>query len=696
MMNMKRDNVQMIRGRIAALAAGIFLSAFASLAAPAAAAPSPSGIVTYNVVGGEGVHDQVPVTFGAIFAKGDVPPGTSVVAKDKAGHDLPSQIDIKAKHPDGSLRHAVVTVVIPHLAKGDEFPVTLVRGALKQTPPLNIADLPPDFDAKVDLSLDGKHLMGSARDLIAHSKPQTWLSGSLVTEWWVAGPLRDAQGKADPHMAVRFGIRSYGKGQPVRVEADIENAWTWVPSRRTEVYDARISVGGKSAFEKAGMIQPVQTRWRKVFWLNAAADAYVKQDLDYLKKARVIPNYGAKSANLSGAVSDLYAEFQRSKHDPLEPGIILPYMPTTGGRGDIAPLPSWTALYLLTMDKRAYDVTMQTGDLSGGFGSHYRNEKTGRPTTSEEYPYLSTHSNYVGRPKNLETPITGGHDTPLVAQTAHEPSLAFIPYLVTGDRYYLEELQFWSQWNSWGTAPEYRGFKDGLVNWDEVRGQAWSLRTLAQAAYITPDSDPMKATLLRELAANFKDNDKKFTHNRNASMLHIIMNPGSHGVGEYSPWMDDYLTWAAGYVVQLGFEVARPFAQWKAEYPVQRMINPGYCWIMATPYRMIAQHPDGSFFTSWADTYKATFEFAAKVAPPPGLQCGGSEMARMLNVLPGEMMGGAQSPGGYPGNLQPALAAAVDLNVKGARDAWEKFQARPVKPRDGMAPQWDIVPWGGG
>jgi hypothetical protein len=141
-------------GRLVA-AISIVLLGLTALPVAGGAASLPGAIVTYTVVGGEGLHDQVPATFGAVFAKGDVPPGTSVVAMDGAGHILPSQIDVKAKHVDGSLRHAVVTVVVPHLSEGETFDVTLAKGQAAPTQPLNIADLPANFDATVDLSVNG-------------------------------------------------------------------------------------------------------------------------------------------------------------------------------------------------------------------------------------------------------------------------------------------------------------------------------------------------------------------------------------------------------------------------------------------------------------------------------------------------------------------------------------------------------------
>ncbi len=673
---------------ISTAAVTLFLFALAS-AAPSYAA---QGFVTYVIHGEDGgITENVPVTFGAIFVKGDVPPGSSVTATDGNGNPLTLQVDVKAKHPDGSLRHAVLTVIAPHLANGADLTVALSRGPKSESAPLPLTSLPNGFDTVLALTMkDGRQLHASARDLLNKTKPELWLSGSQTTEWWVSAPLRDALGKADPYLSARFGIRSYGAGQPVRVEVVLENTWMFVPGPRTEFYDAKITANGKTAFEQAGMIQPTYTRWRQVFWWDRPVAAYVEQNLDYLKKSRIIPNYKPDTDVSKDDIARLYDRYQKVGHAPLEAGIITPYMPTTGGRGDIAPLPAWTTDYLLTMDRHAYELTVGSGDLAGSFAAHYRSTQTKRPFTTEEFPNLSTHSNFVGRPGNLELPDTGGFKSPLVPQRAHEPSLAFIPYVVTGDRYYLEELEFWSQWNSVGTDPAKRDHKAGLVTWDEVRAQAWSLRTLAQAAYIAPETDPLKPVLLRELKSNIDHYNDVFVNNPNANVLHAAFG-GSKHAEEFSPWMDDYLTWSVGYVVQLGFENARPFAQWKAYYPVQRMINKDYCWMLATPYRMEMQYPDLSTVRNWADAYKMTFtRFAKKKVDPASVACGSDEMADVMGTKPGEMLSGF-NPGGYPANLQPALAAAVDMGVPGAQEAWDKFLS--VKRKSGFYSQWAIVPY---
>jgi hypothetical protein len=669
--------------------ASMFFSVIA-LCGPASAAGD--AIVTYVLQNQSGsVERDVPVTFGAVFANGDVPAGTTLAAVDQSGNLIPLQVDAKARNKDGSLRHAVLTLDVPRLAADRDFPIAIVRGTPAQGAPVAPTALPADFDAAVDLNAGGSHLTASARSLLARGKTETWLSGPLVTEWWVSGPLRDAAGKPDPHLNVRFGIRSFGKDRPLRIEVDVENDWTWVPDPQTAAYDTEIRVGGKTVFTLPGVVQQAQTRWRKVFWWSAPADVYVRQDLAYLKRTRIIPNFdpNAPSRDFAG----LYRQYAAASHNPMRPGIINPHMPSTGGRPDIGPLPGWTVAYLLTMDKRFSDAMLLAGDQSGGFPSHYRNEKTGRPSTTEEFPKISTHSNYVGRPGHLQPPKTFNYDRGLMAEAAHEPSLAFIPYAVTGERYYLEELQFWSQWNAWGTAPENHGFAKGLIGWDQIRGQGWSLRTLAQAAFITPDADPMKATLLRELRANAAWYDAQYTNNPNANVFHAATRVQDKMA--IAPWMDDFLTWAAQYTVQLGFDEFRPFARWKAAYPVQRMINPDYCYVMATPYYMNTKSSEGVFLKSWADAYVANFPKAYREANDPRkLQCGGAEMATVLKLRrAGEMMGNSTDPGGYPAQMQPALAAAVDAGVPGAEEAWKKFRGRPVQPAGGVGPQWAIVPW---
>ncbi|HEB94128.1 MAG TPA: hypothetical protein ENI94_11810, partial [Gammaproteobacteria bacterium] len=65
-------------------------------------------------------HTNIPVTFGQVFAPGDVPAGLSVKV-NVGGNPLQTQVDDKATHPDGSLRHAVITAWLPALGAGQSL-----------------------------------------------------------------------------------------------------------------------------------------------------------------------------------------------------------------------------------------------------------------------------------------------------------------------------------------------------------------------------------------------------------------------------------------------------------------------------------------------------------------------------------------------------------------------------------------------
>ncbi len=89
-----------------------------------------SAVTTVQVQStGNGTQSDVPVSFGQVFAVGDVPAGDSVTGKLADGSALPLQVDAKARHPDGSLRHAVISAVLPQLAAGQTQTLGLAKTA---------------------------------------------------------------------------------------------------------------------------------------------------------------------------------------------------------------------------------------------------------------------------------------------------------------------------------------------------------------------------------------------------------------------------------------------------------------------------------------------------------------------------------------------------------------------------------------
>jgi hypothetical protein len=644
---------------------------------------------------------NVPITFGQVFAVGHLRPTDTLVGRLEDGSTVPLQVDVKATHADGSVRHAVISAVVPSLGASLVRVMSLVKGGTAATTGATIDSLMRSgFSASVHASIGGVDYYASADDLLKAGTPTTWLNGPIATEWQVAAPLHTSAGVEQPHLSARFAVRWYPGTNKARVDVTVENTWAYEAGPQNIVYDASVLVGGKSVYSKPAMTHYSQARWRNLFWFNGTEpQVNVKLDTSYLLDSKALPNFDRTITIGETTLSAIQAKWTGAITEPMNVGFAIPYMPEPGGREDIGMLPSWAASYLLSMDKRARTATMGTAQLAGTWSVHYRDKQTGRPVSLLDYPYMTV----LGRSSDTYNPVTKkydafpacatttGCDTPYTADTAHEPAFAYLPYLVTGDYYYLEELQFWAMWNQFSSNPGYRDGALGLVKADQVRAQGWSLRTLAEAAYITPDNDRLKSHFAQILDSNLDWFNATYTNNPDANKLNIVVNGYALGYNDstgMAPWMDDFFTAAIGHISELGFAKATPLLKWKAKFPLDRMTASGACWIDGSVYTLIVRASSTApFYTTMGEAYQATH-----TADFNKLACGSTEMANALHLNVGEMTGYSALPAGYPSNMQPALAYAADVMGTAGKSAWDQFMKRSVKPDYSTGPQFAIVP----
>lgn len=669
-------------------------------AAPAAAAALKGALTSLAIdsTASDGQSD-VPLSFGQVFAPGDVPQGSTLAGKLDDGSPVPLQVDVKARHADGSLRHAIVSLQIKSLAAGQQRTLSLFKAAPRATP----APLAPSvlldqgFGATVQITLDGQVWQASADALLRKGEATRWLSGPLATEWLLSAPLTDADGRPHPHLAAHFAVRA--AGERARVDVTIENDWAYAAGPRNLSYDARIDLGGKTVWQTGALTHFHHARWRKVFWWGQAPQLHLRHDRAYLIASRALPNYDQDVAVSEAALGALQRAWSGPKTEPMGVGLANPYMPTTGGRPDIGLLPGWSASYLLSMDARAKQAMLGTADLAGSWSAHYRDQATGRPVSLADHPYMTI----LGNKGDTRNPASGRTEafpacaaadacrTPYQHDAAHQPAFAYLPYLVTGDYYYLEELQFWTMWNSFMSNPGYRNAGQGLLKSDQVRGQAWSLRTLAEAAYITPDGDPLKATFRHQLDANLDWYNANYTDQPDANRLGALSHGGALVYDKntaLAPWMDDFFTAAVGHAAELGFAQAKPLLAWKVVFPIARMRAPGACWITGAQYTLkLRDSAAAPLYTSMAQVWQASNTPALRATA-----CASADMAALLKLKAGEMSGYSSSNTGFPANMQAALAYAADAGGKEGAEAWKLFSSRTVKPDFAESPQFAIIP----
>ena len=249
------------------------------------------------------------VTFAQAFREGDVPDTVVAVLNDET---LPTQVDVKRTHPDGSVRHAVVSVQVPAVSAGEAL--TLELRSAEATDPssgASVSDLlAGGFDMQVSITEGGETFTTSAKELLETASPSRWLNGPLVTELRVSGPLVGTSGD-HPALQVLFDLRFVGP-DGARASITIENAFDDTPGNLT--YDVAITDPNSNVLYEAAAVQHFHhARWRHVASWGAGPPAVdVAHDLDYLIEVGVVPRYDTSRTVPQSSTDSLVTAWEAS------------------------------------------------------------------------------------------------------------------------------------------------------------------------------------------------------------------------------------------------------------------------------------------------------------------------------------------------------------------------------------------------
>ena len=570
-------------------------------------------------------------TFGEALPQGVATGGLQVGA-------LPTQTDVKNRWPDGSIKFAIVSALAS--AAGD-YPVTPSAAAGGSFTPI----VPT---ASVTLTIDGTPYVAM---LPGHSGADVWLDGGEVREWRsVAAPVAGVA--PHPFLRVIFDTRVYRDGK-ARVSVTVENVLNQTGATTT-TYDVEVRVNGQVLFTRAGVEHYYLTRWRKVFDLHAPA-ATVTPDLAPFNLSKAIPPINAVVA-LDTRVDTVGASFEI-----LQSGGVDPIMGAHGGRAELGPLPDWTARFLATKNAAQGAFVLANGDLAGSWPIHVREPDqavlsglgTEHLLSIVEEPdawLFSGGSGIKGAPLPMPeygSGVPGPGQSPLGPSNAHVPDLAYVPYLLTGDRYYAEEMAFWA--NHGMLATNGHGAA-GLLAGNEVRGFGWVLRNLAEAAAYYPDASPVKAYLTEKVINNLAwlDNYAKALKTP-ANPLGIVYAWTKYdrpeGPEYFAHWENNYLAYGIDRAVKLGFAADNA-------------------------YRNAADDLQLRFFTSDPEYPRSE---GAPYAIPYGTARDGSVtfFARMAEFRPGAVAAHRDFAGYYGPEARLAIMEARERGGAGAQAAYD-------------------------
>lgn len=429
--------------------------------------------------------------------------------------------------------------------------------------------------------------------------------------------------------------------------------------------------------------------------------------------------------------SEAFSFYVPDIRGPMGIGAAMHHMSSPGGRKDIGPIPAWANQFLINMnsDKIAIadiaflaDYFYGMSESSGSWPIHYKvTDKSALSTAlgvNENQVSVAKAANHTipiaiapvqeltagFKHASLDRRQTDGHmglcdtsadsldekrcATPYRPEAAHQPSYAYVPYLLTGDFFYLEELWYWNSFTQiWPLTSEKwgRNFDQGLFTTQQVRHQAWSYRTLAEAAFITPSSHALKPYFTKILA----NNTQVYLDRRDINDYGGIYRPHSDGPLN-ALWQDDYFTWALIHAYNLGLvdpkgdgsNSVTELAKWKVRFPIYRFGTGSpidnskeqldfnsMCWIFGGAYYVHVSDEHSPAIDQYWKTMQAfvegnknsgetnTLKFHSEAAKLP---CDSPEQAQALGIEAHQMAGyGGQL--GTPMQAHIGLAPAIDF-----------------------------------
>lgn len=615
---------------------------------------------------------RYPIQIGRPFLPGEILNFPQAVFN---GARLTTQADVKSRWPDGSVKHAVLTFYLPMLSANSTVTVTFANQTTGNN--TNFLTKPQmlgvkfNFNASTELT-NGSTVAASARAMLEANKFEYWNKGTITTAIIVADHslARAFDLGFDAHRSFRplYHATFWPGINKVRVRFIGEVANTI--ALQDQSYALTLKLGWllpQTVYSKPAVNHHAASRWTKEFWLGGAPPLIeINHNLAYLKQTRALPNYDLSrvisETALHSAYTDQFNGWAPAQKELFDAGNLMKLMPSAGGRDEIGLYPTWLVLWLYTGDARMREKTFGNAELSAAFPVHFREglgtrqfDRNGPPAlgrvlsiTARPTVVLHAGNYYLDylytEPADKIVPVGPLTDNGWVADVAHQPDYHSPLYLLTGDYFYLEEMYFWAAWSAastnftdaffYGRGPT--GDTGGI--YDEVRGDAWTLRNRVHTAFFAPDGTAEKDYFTRltndaiaiwegtvgitgtpfQGNANWNWGNTKAVlkygpHGPPAVPLLRFWDEGSHApswstdvdpakaTNRTQPWMINFLIYAFGRAKELGYPTG-PLLSWTAPMVINQLTSADYNPYLSASFMMpTVQASDNKYFGTWVD-----------------------------------------------------------------------------------------------
>lgn len=610
---------------------------------PAAQAQAP--LASYGLTPGW-------ATFGLPLPQGAATTGVKIGS-------LATQVDVTSRWPDGSIKFAIVTVKAPAAA---DYPITA------NVPPATGSFVPVWPLAAVTMTLRPANVTYTAT-LPAFSAADSWLSGPLARESRVRVTPVDGIGAPHPFLRVLFDVRSFNDGTH-RIDVIGENTLVQSATTDRVDYDLDIRLNGASVYTRAAstpgagtistttgsdifstslandvtkgdlievtsgpqtgelrMIANVYnstinflswpfstpqkgvtwakrfrhwagSRWRRTLSVGGYQESLQTPDFTTFFSSHAVPPFLS-----TVPVDTSYPGLGTHPYEPMNVGIPLVPGNSAGGRPEIGPYPQWIARYLAHATPALRAIVLGEGSSAGTFPIHWSTTDAKPLISLDDYPTFWRTWGNGGRGMGKSDDGMVDHyqmDSPHVA------SLAFVPYLLTGDRYYLDEMRYIANFSMLSTytqglpaSSKSRGDGAGYLGqqFNGGRGWGWALRNLVDVAAWSPDADQYKTYFNTRVLTNLSVADVYAAGRTELPWEGFV--DSSDGFAPRWPednsypshavtalWQVCYLGWAVDHAIQLGYPGGTGIRSKIARLIMNIYSSPGVQPAERAPYRL--------------------------------------------------------------------------------------------------------------
>jgi hypothetical protein len=357
--------------------------------------------------------------------------------------------------------------------------------------------------------------------------------------------------------------------------------------------------GGSHSIELPAHYWAARWRWQSGPWPIPLAS------VDDLEEANLLPR-------LDPAVNRGTARpLGVPSYTPMSTAGLTGEMPATGGRADIGIVTDWQGEYLCTRSAEMLAGIIAQGEGGATFPWFFHDPAKGRQMDlMNDWKYKTCYWN--NQPDNY---INRAAVPGITIDVSHMPACAYLPFVLTGDPYFLETQQAMANYAFLDTPRSWEWVYQ-MPGTGQTRAMAWDLRTIMQAAAVTPDEVPswlLGKSVMRQMLAQCVKGLDAIMHDGNAHRagLHSIdwglpSDPDPPGCWS-RPWQTSFFAQAAGWGAMLHPEL-RAVAGYIAHNMIARADGKDWDASFPAPYSLMlrSSQADGAWYGDWDECWAAT------------------------------------------------------------------------------------------